>query len=195
MRKEIMKTLGKLTLIFLAVLFISCNADPKDASRVTPISQKDKETFQGTYEIQKAEISERGGSQIKADNFDVFLGYMAIDLENQRLIFDVLIVEGGAVALDLSEVRTGFFYDNLQAGFGGVTCDDIYITERISNAVFKDEIYQCNYQYKKMSDNIINKYFDILTERATGTSNAFNMSENIISKFLGCKIFYHVFRK
>ncbi|MBW2140023.1 MAG: hypothetical protein JRG97_02990 [Deltaproteobacteria bacterium] len=122
-----MKNWNGLILSLLTIFLVSCNSGTQSTSSVTPINLKDKETLQGTYAIHKVEISGSNGSQTTADDFDVFLGYMAIDIEHQRIIVDTLIVEGGTVILDLSDIRTGFYYDRLQVGGGSITFDGVSI--------------------------------------------------------------------
>ncbi len=194
MKKNTIKISRVLFLIFLAVLLIACDTDTKSTSSVTPVSLKHKKSLQGTYEIQKAEVTGSDGSQISTEKFDVFLGYMAIDAENERIFVDALIVEAGKVKLDLSEIRAGFYYDRLKTSGGTVSANGVYLTERI-NGTAGHETSNYLYLYKKISDNIITKYFDILAPSEAETAKSFIMSEDKLCEFSGYVLFNQVLKK
>lgn len=162
-------------------------------SSVTPLDENNIGTFHGTYEITRMRAFGSDGSRIDTNDFDVFTGYLAIDVDRERIIIDIYSIWGGIVIWDISDIRTESYYSSYQSGGEDIEIDGIYLTEYVYDVYVGSGVYaDYVYSYQKISDEIETQYFDILSRSSLQTSKSESETDKEQDIFVGIRILYQI---
>jgi len=155
-------------------------------TNVTLLDENDINTFHGTYKVEKMEAFYSNGIRLSTDDLDYFRGYMAVDVDNERIIVDLYAIDKGYVIFDMSDVRTPEYYDNFRIGGADLVIDGVYMIEYIfdvdcGNGIYGDFVYH----YKKISNEVESQYFDILSTSSTQATKSIMSADSNLDILVG----------
>ncbi len=154
-------------LFVCSLLLVNCSGGGgggSDEKTITPLNKNDISTLHGTYEVTRVEFIVDGFSS-STNDVDFFEGYMAFDTENKTQLVDLYAVDNGKIILNDSFIMTE---TGVAAGQGSTNLDVEILYEYIMISYVYDvyvngEYVNYIYNLKKISDEIEEEYFDILT--------------------------------